>query len=313
MWSMPCWDARHSGPGDDLTASVSYEEVCEIIQQEMKAQVWKLVEAVAEHISAVLFAKYPALQELSLEIAKPDAPIDADFQSVSVCIHRKRHTVYLAYGSNEGECINQIQEGIAAIDHDPFCRVKHMTKPIKSTPYGGVEQKDFYNGVIRMETIYEPLELMRFLQSVEKAQGRDRSKQAIHWGPRTLDLDILLYDDLVYDSKELTIPHPEMGKRDFVILPLAEIARAARLRGLNVWSFSGYTFEQLTNKRDPQYADRMQLLELVDVLVDGKFVREKRDISLRFRGSSNQRIIDVRRSLALGAPCTIEEYMKKAM
>ena len=96
-------------------------------------------------------------------------------------------------------------------------------------------------------------------------------------------------------------------------LPRAEIARAARLRGLNVWSFTGYTFEQLTNKRDPQYADRMQLLELVDVLVDGKFVREKRDISLRFRGSSNQRIIDVRRSLALGAPCTIEEYMKKAM
>ena len=96
-------------------------------------------------------------------------------------------------------------------------------------------------------------------------------------------------------------------------LPLAEIARAARLCGLNVWSFTGYTFEQLTNKRDPQYADRMQLLELVDVLVDGKFVREKRDISLRFRGSSNQRIIDVRHSLALGAPCTIEEYMKKAM
>ena len=219
---------QRAGIADDLTASVSYEEVCEIIQQEMKAQVWKLVEAVAEHISAVLFAKYPALQELSLEIAKPDAPIDADFQSVSVCIHRKRHTVYLAYGSNEGECINQIQEGIAAIDHDPFCRVKHMTKPIKSTPYGGVEQKDFYNGVIRMETIYEPLELMRFLQSVEKAQGRDRSEQAIHWGPRTLDLDILLYDDLVYDSKELTIPHPEMGKRDFVILPLAEIAPYVR-------------------------------------------------------------------------------------
>ena len=83
-------------------------------------------------------------------------------------------------------------------------------------------------------------------------------------------------------------------------LPLAEIARAARLRGLNVWSFSGYTFEQLTNKRDPQYADRMQLLELVDVLVDGKFVREKRDISLRFRGSSNQRLIDLNATRAAG-------------
>jgi len=96
-------------------------------------------------------------------------------------------------------------------------------------------------------------------------------------------------------------------------LPLAEIARAARLRGLNVWCFSGYTFEQLTDRTSPEYEKRLQLLRLIDVLVDGRFVREKRDISLRFRGSSNQRIIDVPRSLSLGAVCLNEEYMKKAM
>ncbi len=218
---------QRAGINDDLEASISYEEVCEILQREMKVKVWKLIEAVAEHLSVVLFAKYPILQELSLEIRKPDAPIDADFQSVSVCIHRKRHTVYLAYGSNEGDCEHQIQEGIAAIDHDLFCRVKHMTRPLRSTPYGGVEQKDFYNGVIQIETIYEPMELLRFLQSVEKAQGRDR-EHAVHWGPRTLDLDILLYDDLVYDSRDLVIPHPEMAKRDFVLLPLAELAPYVR-------------------------------------------------------------------------------------
>lgn len=224
--TMGC-STQKAGINDDLEASVSYEEVCEILQQEMKAQTWKLLEAVTEHISAVLFAKYPILRELTLEIQKPDAPIDADFQVVSVCIHRKRHTVYLAYGSNEGDCVHHIEEGIAAIDHDPFCRVKHMTRPIKSTPYGGVEQRDFYNGVLRMETIYEPMELLHFLHGVEKAQGRDR-EHSVHWGPRPLDLDILLYDDLVYDSKDLVIPHPEMAKRDFVILPLAEIAPFVR-------------------------------------------------------------------------------------
>ena len=218
---------QHAGLTDDLDASISYEEVCEILQREMKAQTWKLLEAVAEHISIVLFTRYPALQELKLEIEKPDAPIDADFQSVSVCIHRKRHTAYVAYGANEGDCEHQIQDGIAAIDRNPCCHVKCMTKPIKSTPYGSVEQRDFYNGVLRMETIYEPLELLHFLHSVEKAQGRDR-EHGVHWGPRPLDLDILLYDDLVYDSKELVIPHPEMAKRDFVILPLAEIAPFVR-------------------------------------------------------------------------------------
>ena len=218
---------QHAGLTDDLEASISYEEVCEILQREMKEHTWKLLEAVAEHISIVLFAKYPILQELTLEIEKPDAPIDADFRSVSVRIHRKRHTVYVAYGANEGDCENQIQEGIAAIGRDLCCRVRRMSRPVRSTPYGGVEQKDFYNGVLHMETIYEPMELLQFLQGIEAAQGRDR-EHAVHWGPRPLDLDILLYDDLVYDSKELVIPHPEMAKRDFVMLPLAEIAPFVR-------------------------------------------------------------------------------------
>lgn len=95
--------------------------------------------------------------------------------------------------------------------------------------------------------------------------------------------------------------------------PMAEIARSARLCGLDVWCFSGYTFEQLTDGRVPEYADRLALLGLLNVLVDGPFARERRDLSLRFRGSSNQRIIDVKRSLELGAACTVDEYMNKAM
>ena len=95
--------------------------------------------------------------------------------------------------------------------------------------------------------------------------------------------------------------------------PLAEIVRAARLRGFDIWSFTGFTFEQLTDRTNPAYSARMELLGLLDVLVDGRFIREKRDISLRFRGSSNQRIIDVRKSLKLGAACPIAEYMKKAI
>lgn len=95
--------------------------------------------------------------------------------------------------------------------------------------------------------------------------------------------------------------------------PLAEVARAARLLGLDVWCFSGYTFERLADRGDPDGADRLALLELVDVLVDGPYIREKRALSLRFRGSSNQRIIDVPRSLASGAVVTVGEYMEKAV
>ncbi len=96
-------------------------------------------------------------------------------------------------------------------------------------------------------------------------------------------------------------------------LPLAEIADAAHRRGLNVWVFSGFTFEQLTDCRQREWEDRMTLLRRCDVLVDGRFVREKRDLSLRFRGSSNQRILDVKKSLDAAAPMVIDEYMGQAV
>ncbi len=96
-------------------------------------------------------------------------------------------------------------------------------------------------------------------------------------------------------------------------LPLAEIADAAHRRGLNVWVFSGFTFEQLTDCRQREWEDRMTLLRRCDVLVDGRFVREKRDLSLRFRGSSNQRILDVKKSLDAAAPIVIDEYMGQAV
>ena len=96
-------------------------------------------------------------------------------------------------------------------------------------------------------------------------------------------------------------------------LPLAEIADAAHRLGLNVWVFSGFTFEQLTDCRQREWEDRMTLLRRCDVLVDGRFVREKRDLSLRFRGSSNQRILDVKKSLDAAAPIVIDEYMGQAV
>lgn len=91
-----------------------------------------------------------------------------------------------------------------------------MTKP-----YGGVEQEDFLNGVLELETLLNPEELLETLQKIESAAGR---KREIHWGPRTLDLDILFFDALCYRSETLVIPHPDLQNRRFVLEPLAAIA-----------------------------------------------------------------------------------------
>ena len=88
-------------------------------------------------------------------------------------------------------------------------------------PYGGVEQDDFLNACVELETLLPPAELLGRLHEIEQAAHRER---LIRWGPRTLDLDILLYDDLILETGDLVIPHVEMHLRDFVLRPLREIA-----------------------------------------------------------------------------------------
>ena len=90
-----------------------------------------------------------------------------------------------------------------------------------TAPYGGVEQDDFLNGCMQIRTLLTPRELLDVLQGIEREAGRERK---VHWGPRTLDLDIIFYDREVVDEEDLQIPHIEMQKRDFVLLPLREIA-----------------------------------------------------------------------------------------
>ena len=102
-----------------------------------------------------------------------------------------------------------------------------------TAPYGGVEQDDFLNGALALKTLLTPQELLERLHEIEQEAHRER---LIHWGPRTLDLDILLYDNLVLDTPDLIIPHVEMHLRDFVLIPLAQIAPWKRhpLLGLTV-------------------------------------------------------------------------------
>ena len=119
-----------------------------------------------------------------------------------------------------GDRMEYINQAINAIEVQDDTRVVHVSSLIETKPYGGVVQDDFLNGCIAIDTLKEPEELLDFLMDVEAQAGRVRT---IHWGPRTLDLDILLYGDLVTEDEEITIPHPELTKRLFVLEPLCEL------------------------------------------------------------------------------------------
>lgn len=214
-------DTRHAGMTDELENSVNYAEVCKLIECEMRSNTFKLIEAAAERIAEQILLEYKSVREVTVTMKKPWAPICMSVDTVKVEITRKRHKAYIALGSNMGDTHRHLNEAVKEINADKRCAVKKVSDFIITKPVGGVEQDDFLNGCIEAETLYTPHELLELLHTIEAAHGRERK---IHWGPRTLDLDIILYDDIIMYEDDLIIPHPEAEKREFVLKPLCQIA-----------------------------------------------------------------------------------------
>uniref|UniRef100_UPI004056782A 2-amino-4-hydroxy-6- hydroxymethyldihydropteridine diphosphokinase n=1 Tax=Acetatifactor sp. TaxID=1872090 RepID=UPI004056782A len=214
-------DTRPAGLSDDLELSTNYGEVCHFVHEWMKKNTCKLIETVAEKLSTEILLQFPLVGKLSLEIRKPHAPIGLPFESVSVCIERGWHKVYLAVGSNMGNKEAYIRGGIEALKRNPQIIVEKVSTLLETEPYGGVEQDCFLNGALMIRTLLSPEELLTELHRIEAEAGRER---LVHWGPRTLDLDILFYDKMIYESERLIIPHVDMQNRYFVLKPLSEIA-----------------------------------------------------------------------------------------
>ena len=128
---------------------------------------------------------------------------------------------YIALGSNLDQPENQLQLAVTALAALPGTRLERASSVYRSTAVGPGPQPDYLNAVALLETDLPPETLLDALQAIERAQGRERG---VRWGPRTLDLDLLLYGELEIHSTDLTVPHPRMHLRDFVLYPLREIS-----------------------------------------------------------------------------------------
>lgn len=213
-------DTRKAGKTDELTDSTHYGLVCEEMTKVMTEHTWKLIESAAEHVAEHVLLKYPLIRAIDLEVKKPEAPIPLPFASVSVKIHREWHQCYIALGSNLGDSEQLLNEAVKKLNKHSLIRVQRVSSYITTAPYGGVEQPDFLNAAVQIETLMTPEELLDCLHELEKEAGRERK---VHWGPRTLDLDILFYDDLVMYEPDLVIPHIDLENRDFVLRPMCEL------------------------------------------------------------------------------------------
>lgn len=138
------------------------------------------------------------------------------------------HRVYVALGSNLDNPIQQIKQALPALKQMPKTTLLSHSALYRSAPLGGAPQPDYINAVAVLRTQLSPLALLSQLQTIETQQGRIRSAQQ-RWGPRTLDLDILLYDNKQSSDPVLTLPHPGLCQRNFVLYPLYECAPQLRL------------------------------------------------------------------------------------
>tara|TARA_Y100001963_G_scaffold142220_1_gene211452 strand:- start:3494 stop:3973 length:480 start_codon:yes stop_codon:yes gene_type:complete len=131
------------------------------------------------------------------------------------------NTVYIALGANLGEPVETLRALLQRLHHVPELAHVECSSLYRSAPMGPQDQPDYVNAVLRAETNLAPLALLDLLQHLEDAFGRVRSRR---WGARTLDLDLLLFANLELQHPRLTVPHPGMAERDFVLVPLHELA-----------------------------------------------------------------------------------------
>ena len=136
---------------------------------------------------------------------------------------------WIGLGSNLDNPVRQVNTALAALDDLPKSRLRACSGLYRSAPMGPQDQPDYINAVAALDTALSAPALLEALQGIEQAHARVRGR---HWGPRTLDLDILLYGDAVIDSPTLSVPHPGLATRNFVLAPLAEIAPRLTVPGL---------------------------------------------------------------------------------
>ena len=132
----------------------------------------------------------------------------------------------LGIGSNLGDRLATLQRAVDLLNAQPGVRVTRSSRVFETEPVGGVVQPEFLNAVLEIETDLAPVDLLAATQRVESALGRTRE---IRWGPRTLDVDILLIDELTVDDAAIIVPHPRMHERAFVLVPLLDLRPAPTL------------------------------------------------------------------------------------
>jgi dihydroneopterin aldolase/2-amino-4-hydroxy-6-hydroxymethyldihydropteridine diphosphokinase len=219
-------DLGDAGQSDDLDDTVHYgwvaDQVVAVVSESKDVLLERLAARVADEVLT-----FDRVEAVTVTLTKLRPPIAVDAASTAVRISRTRstaavarqssHRAFIALGSNLGDRRAFLRMGVAGLD-----RVVAVSQVYETDPVGGPDDQGAYlNMVVEIETPLDPFALLRRCQRIE---GEAMRQRVVHWGPRTLDVDIIMYDDATIETADLVVPHPHFAERRFVLTPLAEIA-----------------------------------------------------------------------------------------
>jgi dihydroneopterin aldolase/2-amino-4-hydroxy-6-hydroxymethyldihydropteridine diphosphokinase len=214
-------DLYQAGVTDSLGQTINYAAVYKVVRDIIEGPPCALIETVAGRIADRILSEFARVSSCRVRITKLDPPIPGSTGKVSVEIERQRVIAYLGLGSNIGDRESYLKHALEALDDLRQTRVVRCSSIYETDPVGPVHQPDFLNMVAGIETVLPAEALLEKLQDIEQALKR---KREIHWGPRTIDLDLLVYGNQQFNTERLSLPHPEISRRSFVLVPFMEIA-----------------------------------------------------------------------------------------
>ena len=226
-------DTKPAADTDGLERTVNYGEIAELAHAHIVGEPRQLIETVAAETAAEILDKFPLVRQVEVTVNKPEAPITVPFENVSVSVKQTAQpvTAVIALGSNIGDTQGYLDDAVKAFNKHKLIDVKAVASYIRTAPVGGVEQDDFLNSALVIETVLPPFELLHFCQELEQRAER---KRIVRWGPRTLDVDVIKYGEISSADEELTLPHPRANERAFVLAPWLSIDPDAHLKGEKV-------------------------------------------------------------------------------
>lgn len=205
---------------DDIKNAVNYSETCDCIVDFVTTNCFNLIETCAEQLAEYLLQKYHQLTSVDVTIKKPWAPLNKNLSFVAASTHKNWHIAFIGIGSNLGDSHDNIKQALKLIN-TKNTHVLKTSQIYETSPISNIPQNNYLNCVAQIKTLLTPTQLMQFLLGIEQELKRVRT---VKDAPRTIDLDILLFNNCVLNTELVTIPHPRMHERLFVLIPLCELA-----------------------------------------------------------------------------------------